>query len=116
MKKFLVMSILICSLFTFTACSTSQVSKSEDDLLGTWVTGNESGTKNILYHFEEENGEYKGNILTRENGDDSYYIFDKYEADGSTLTIYGDRGYKEYEYRLKDGYLYIDTMKFTKMD
>ncbi|MBR5239353.1 MAG: hypothetical protein IKW04_02105 [Clostridia bacterium] len=115
MKKILAVMVLVCMMLTIVSCSLNK-KKYEEDFIGTWVTGNSSGTMNILYDFEKVGDVYKGSSMTRNNGNDGYYEIDKYEATDKTITIYGAYGKMEYEYSFKDGDLYLDDMRFKKMD
>ena len=114
MKKLMAFILAMMMLGTLTACSDDSLS--EEDILGTWVTGNSYGTQNILYEFEYEDGEYVCSGMTRSYGEEKYYVKVEYEIEDDTLIIYGDYGKVEYEILLKDGDLYLDDMRFKKMD
>lgn len=113
MKKFIAFILLTVLLLSFVACSSASY---EDKLLGKWYVkiGNNSS---VLYSFEKEGETYKGGRMCVNNGSLSdFATYDSFSATSSSITFYKGNETITEAYHFKDGYLYIDDIKFEKIE
>lgn len=110
MKKALVSLTILASLL-MTACAGVGSGKYEKQFVGTWAAG--IGDSSIIYSFSEEDGEYKASLVT---GGYDVYLFDKYTATETTITLYQEGKNLVYSYSFEDGYLHMDGILFKPFD
>lgn len=111
MKNISAVTIFICFMLILAGCISAE---QEEKLLGTWISGD--GVSTVSYSFEKDSDKYIVVIAEMNHGQFNLYEDAEYEVSEDKIMIYGDRGIIEHKFKLRDGFLYIDNLKFTKMD